>query len=78
MTSMNAAATETVSFKDYDLVCGARAADHGVFAPTLVVSRRTWPSRPRVIALTRDTFATEAEAINSARTQGVQWITDFG
>jgi hypothetical protein len=40
----------------------ARAADHGVFAPTLVVSRRTWPSRPRVIALTRDTFATEAEA----------------
>jgi hypothetical protein len=32
----------------------------------------------RVIALTRDTFATEAEAIKSARTQGVQWITDFG
>jgi hypothetical protein len=71
-------ASETTSFKDYDLVCGARAADHGMFAPTLVVSRRTWPSRPRIIALTRGSFATEAEAIEAARTQGVQWVTDFG
>jgi hypothetical protein len=71
-------ATETVSFKDYDLLCGARVADHGMFAATLVVSRRTWPSRPRVIALTRGTFATETEAIDSARTQGLQWVTDFG
>jgi len=71
-------ATEIVSFRDYDLRCGVRAAEPGMFAPTLVVSRRTWPSRPRVIAMTRGSFATEADAINSARTQGVQWVTDFG
>jgi hypothetical protein len=70
-------ATETVSFRDYDLLCGARAAE-GMFVPTLVVSRRTWPSRPRVIAMSRGSFATEADAIDSARLQGVQWVTDFG
>lgn len=71
-------ATEIVSFRDYDLRCGVRAAEPGMFAPTLVVSRRTWPSRPRVIAMSRGSFATEADAINSARAQGVQWVTDFG
>jgi hypothetical protein len=71
-------ASKTVIFKDYDLICGARVADQGTFAPTLVVARRTWPSRPRVIAMTRDTFATESIAIESARAQGVQWVTDFG
>jgi hypothetical protein len=71
-------ATETVSFRDYDLLCGAKAAEPGMFASTLVVSRRTWPSRPRVIAMARGSFATEADAINSARAQGVQWVTDFG
>ena len=72
------AASETVICKDYDLICGARPADHGMFAPTLVVSRRTWPSRPRVIALARGHFATELIAIDSARVQGVQWVSDFG
>ena len=70
--------TEIVSFREYDLLCGARAADQGMFAPTLVVSRRTWPSRPRVIAMARGTFATQTGAIESARAQGVQWVTDFG
>ena len=71
-------ATEIVSFRDYDLLCGARAAEPGRFAPTLVVSRRTWPSRPRVIAMSRGSFATEDDAIKSAHAQGVQWVTDFG
>jgi hypothetical protein len=71
-------ATAIVSFRDYDLLCGARAAEHGMFAPTLVVSRRTWPTRPRVIAMARGSFATKADAIDSAREQGVQWVTDFG
>jgi hypothetical protein len=71
-------ASGTVSLKDYDLICGARAADHGTFAATLVVSRRTWPTRPRVIAMARGTFATEASAIESARAQGIQWVADFG
>jgi hypothetical protein len=71
-------ATAIVSFRDYDLQCGARAADGGMFAPTLVVSRRTWPSRPRVIAMSRGSFATKSDAIESARAQGVQWVTDFG
>jgi hypothetical protein len=71
-------ASETVSFGAYDLICGARAVDQGTFAPTLTVARRAWPSRPRVIAMSRGTFATEATAIESARTQGVQWVKDFG
>jgi len=70
--------TEIVSFRDYNLLCGAKAAEPGMFASTLVVSRREWPSRPRVIALSRGSFATQADAINSARAQGVQWVTDFG
>ena len=40
--------TEIVIFRDYDLRCGARTADPGMFASPLVVSLRTWPSRPRV------------------------------
>jgi hypothetical protein len=71
-------ATETIAFKAYDLICGARVVEHGMFAPTLVVSRRTWPSRPRVIALTRGDFATEKGAIDAAHAQGVQWVIDFG
>jgi hypothetical protein len=71
-------ATETVTFGDYDLLCGARAVGSGTFAATLVVSRRRWPSRPRVIAMARGTFDTESDAINSARLQGLQWVADFG
>ena len=70
--------TETTQYQDYNLVCGARPVDQGRFAPTLTVSRRAWPSRPRVIAVVRDTFETEANAIEAARTQGIQWVTDFG
>ena len=70
--------TETTRFKDYDLICGATAMDQGTFAPTLVIARRVWPTRPRVIAMVRATFATEAIAIESARMQGVQWVADFG
>ena len=70
--------SETVTCGDYDLTCGARAVDQGAFAPTLVVARRTWPSRPRVIAMSRDTFATEAAAIESAKAQGIVWVKDFG
>ena len=70
--------SETTRYKDYDLICGARADDQGRFAPTLVVAKRTWPGRPRVIAMIRDTFATKAIAIESARAQGIQWVTDFG
>ena len=71
-------ASKTVIFRDYDLICGARVADQGTFTPTLVVARRTWPSRPRIIAMVRGSFATEAIAIESAHAQGVQWVTDFG
>ena len=70
--------TETVNFGDYELRCGARDVGPGLFAATLVVSRRRWPSRPRVIAMARGSFATEVEAIDSARMQGIQWVTDFG
>ena len=70
--------TKIVTFGDYDLHCGARDVGPGMFAPTLVVARRRWPSRPRVIAMARGSFATEVDAIDAARLQGMQWVTDFG
>ena len=71
-------ATQTVRLKDYELICGARAIDGGKFEPTLVISSNTWPSRPRNIAVQAGYFPTEAIAIESAHTQGLEWIADFG
>ncbi len=62
----------------YELLCGAQAIDGGKFAPTLVICTQAWPKRPRVIAMRRGDFATEAAAIDSAHTQGVEWVRDFG
>jgi hypothetical protein len=70
--------TQTFRLKNYELVCGARAVDNGRFLPTLVISSNTWPSRPRTIAVRRDDFATETNAIESAHAQGLAWIADFG
>ena len=39
--------------QDYELQCSANAVDSGRFAPTLVVSKQVWPTRPRVIAVPR-------------------------
>ncbi len=71
-------APQIVRLKDYELVCGATAVDGGKFEPTLVISSNTWPSRPRSIAVRAGAFPTEAIAMASAQTQGVEWIANFG
>ncbi len=70
--------TQTFRLKDYELTCSAQASDNGEFEPALVITRNTWPSRPRTIAVRRGAHPTAEVAIESARAQGIQWVTDFG
>ena len=69
---------QTFRIKDYELTCSARATDNGRFEPALVVSKHIWPSRPRTIAVRRGAHPTAEVAIESARAQGVEWVTNFG
>lgn len=62
----------------YDLLCGTRAIDGGRFAPTLVVCKQSWPTRPRTIAIDRGEYLSEAAALDAARAKGIEWISDFG
>ena len=68
------------SFKleDYTLYCSASLADNGGYMPKLMLTSNTWPSRPRNIAVKGRDFLTEADAMESARAQGLAWIADFG
>ena len=70
--------TKTFRHQGYDLLCGARAFDTGKFAPTLVVCKQVWPTRPRVIAIDRGDYLTEATAIDAAYAKGVEWILNYG
>jgi hypothetical protein len=70
--------TRTFHFEGYELTCGAQACDDGTFQPALVISKDVWPSRPRTIALQRDRLESAEAAIDSARTQGLEWIANFG
>ena len=72
------AATQSFRHKDYELLCSARALDSGKFAPTLVVAKQAWPSRPRTIAVPGDDCLTEDRAIEAAHTQGIEWVTNYG
>jgi hypothetical protein len=71
-------ATRTFRHQDYELLCSAKALDTGKFAPAVIVSRQVWPTRPRVIAVQRGDYLTEETAIDAARTQGVEWIRNYG
>jgi hypothetical protein len=70
--------TQVFRFKEYDLKCSAQASDNGRFEPVLIISKHTWPSRPRTIAVRRGAHPTADAAIKSARDQGVEWVTNFG
>ena len=72
------ATTKAFTHQDYELLCGANAVDGGRFAPTLVVAKQVWPSRPRTIDVPRGVHATVDGAIDAAFAQGVQWIVNFG
>jgi hypothetical protein len=70
--------TQTFRLKDYEMTCSALATDKGLFEPMLTVSRQIWPSRPRTIAVRRGAHPSAEVAIESARAQGVEWVTNFG
>lgn len=71
-------ATKTFRHQDYELLCGARAVDGGKFAPSLIVCKQVWPTRPREIAVQRGDYLTEDVAIDAAHTQGIEWIRNYG
>ena len=71
-------ATQTFHLKHYDLTCSAQACDNGQFQPALVIARNVWPSRPRTIAVRRDRHPSADVAIESARTQGLEWVRNYG
>jgi hypothetical protein len=70
--------TKVYRHQDYELVCSAKAVDSGKFAPTLVVSKQVWPTRPRVIDVRRGDHHTEATAIDAAHAQGIEWVQNYG
>lgn len=71
-------ATKTFQHEKYELLCGAKALDSGQFVPTLVISRQSWPSRPRMISMQKDGYPTTDGAIDSAHVQGVDWVRNYG
>ena len=71
-------AARTFRHQGYDLLCGTRTIDGGKFAPTLVVCKQVWPTRPRVIAIDRGEYLSEAAALDAAYAKGIEWISDFG
>jgi hypothetical protein len=71
-------ATRTFRHQEYELLCSAKAVDGGKFAPTVVVSKQVWPTRPREIDVRRGDYTTEEAAINAAFAQGVEWISNYG
>ena len=70
--------TRIFRHQDYELVCSAKAVDAGKFAPSLVVSKQVWPTRPRVIAVKRGDHSTEDTAIDAAHAQGIEWVQNYG
>lgn len=64
--------------QDYELQCTATSADSGRFVPGLVVSRQSWPRRPRIIAVQRGEHRNEDAAIDAAHAQGIEWIQNYG
>lgn len=70
--------TKTFRHRQYELLCSAQAVDSGRFVPTLQVMNQAWPRRPRVIAMERGHHVTPETAIESAYTQGVEWVSNYG
>ena len=60
------------------MICSPRPVDSGRFISCLVVCKDVWPNRLRVIAVRRGDYGTEDVAIDAARTQGVEWVENFG
>ncbi len=70
--------SKTFRHENYELLCGAQAVDGAKFAPTLVIAKQVWPTRPRVIAVHRGDYADAEGAIDAAHGQGIEWIANYG
>lgn len=70
--------TQTFQHQNYELQCSAKQLEGGRFQPHVVISKQVWPTRGRDIALERASYANEQEAIEAARTGGLQWIENYG
>ena len=70
--------TRVFRHRDYELLCSAKALDSGKFAPSLIISKQVWPSRPRTIAVSGDACPSEENAIDRAYNQGVEWVMNYG
>ena len=68
----------SVQYRGYRLLCHARAVAGGRFAPTLVVSKQIWPTRPRAIDVPRGDHPTPQTAIDAAHAKGVEWVQNYG
>lgn len=71
-------ASKVFMHQDYELLCGAKVLANGRYVPTLSISKRAWPTRPRDIAFPRGDYPSEDEAIAAAHAQGLAWINDYG
>lgn len=71
-------ASRVFRHENYELHCSASAVDSGKFVPAVVVTKQTWPTRPRNIAVRSGHYVTEESAIEAARTQGIEWIASYG
>ncbi len=71
-------ATKVFRHGNYELRCSASATDSGAYMPVVVVSKQVWPTRPRVVAVRRGSYATEETAIAAALMQGTEWIVNYG
>jgi hypothetical protein len=65
-------------WQNYEMLCSAKDAGVGRFAPSVVISKLAWPSRPREIAVARGNYTSEETAIDAAHAEGVRWIRDYG
>lgn len=70
--------TRTYKHQNYELQCTARPMDGGRFAPSLIVAKQVWPTRPREIAVQRGEHLTADTAIDAAHSQGIAWIHEYG
>ena len=71
-------AATTFRHLGYELTCGFKAIDNGKFAPTLIVCKAVWPTRPRIIAVDRGDHPTQQIAIDAAHAKGVEWVVNYG
>jgi len=76
MASMSA--SRVFRYEAYEVRCSASAVDSGRFVPAVVVTKQTWPTRPRNIAVRSGNYVSEETAIEAARIQGIEWIVSYG